>query len=255
MPFLKTGLAIPIYAINAELEIIKANETAKLVLASAQTILDVIEEESRPKAVINLLRFEPIKALEINVLSSSGSIVLADLYVAWSEGEIGEVLIIEKDKAVEKVSEQLISLRTRLNDTNFELLEAKENAEELLHENIKLSSPFIEVTDTIALIPIYGGLDQTKTELIAAKLSQRAFLSEVETLILDFTAVGHIEQSGLEGLESLLKVLQLLGFNVVIAGLHPQHVKEWNDMEFTLEIRFMKSLKAAMEKLLAVQHP
>ncbi|QTD42945.1 STAS domain-containing protein [Sporosarcina sp. Te-1] len=253
MPFLKTGLAIPIFAINTDLEILKSNDTAKSVLAGAQTILDVIEEESRPKAVMNLLRFETIKALEINALSSSGNILLADLYVAWSEENIGEVLIVEKDKAVQKVSEQLNSLRSRLNDTNFELLEAKETAEELLHENIKLSSPFIEVTDTIALIPIYGGLDKTKTELIASTLSRRAYLSEVETLILDFTAVGHIEQSGLQGLESLLKVLQLLGFSVVIAGLHPQHVQEWNDMNFTLDIRFMKSLKSAMENLLAVQ--
>ncbi|MBB4825427.1 rsbT co-antagonist protein RsbR [Sporosarcina luteola] len=254
MPFLKTGLAIPIFAINAELEILKVNDMAKSMLANGLTILDVIEEESRPKAVLNLLRFEPIQALEINALSSTGSILLADLYVAWSEEGIGEVLIVEKDKTMQKVSEQLNKLRNRLNDTNFELLEAKETAEELLHQNIKLSSPFIEVTETIALIPIYGGLNQTKTELIASTLSRRAYLSEVETLILDFTAVGHIEESGLQGLESLLRVLQLLGFSMVIAGLHPQHVKEWNDMNFTLDIRFMKSLKSAMENLLAVQN-
>ncbi|MDW0113044.1 STAS domain-containing protein [Sporosarcina saromensis] len=250
MSFPNSAFPLPMYAINQHLEIVQMNQAALNTLTIGTSLLDIIESESRSKLAEHLEQFQTIKALEINLLTKTSDIQLADLYVSWTDETIGEVIIVPKDEAVRKVSEQLGRLRHRLTETNFELLQAKESAEELLQENIRLSSPFIELTQTVGLIPIFGPLDEQKSENIAATVSNRAYKSDADTVIIDFTAVGEIEQGGLNGFQKLVHIMQLLGFTMLVVGLHPEHVKKWSALEFTADVRFLKSLRLALDSVL-----
>ncbi|WP_040285958.1 STAS domain-containing protein [Sporosarcina koreensis] len=242
-------MPLPMYTIDTDLQIVRVNQAAATMLAAGSSILDVIESESRRKVERRIRESDTVEALEVNVLSPSGSVLLADLYASWTEEPACEVVIVKKDQAILKVSEQLTRLRTRLTETDFQLLEAKESAETLLQENIKLSSPFIELTDTVAVVPIFGDLDEEKSSAIARGLTERSAKSGVQTIILDFTAVGRIEQDGLYGFEKLIGVLELLGFSLIVTGLNPLHVKVWNQLDFTAEVRFVKTLKRAIAEL------
>jgi len=242
-------MPLPMYTMDSEFRIVDLNEAAVLEMASGSSIFDVIDTGSRRKVEQHLRNSDSAESVEISVLSRSGAVLLADLYASWTDEQQCEVILVKQDQAILKVSEQLGRLRTRLTETNFELLEAKEEAEALLHQNTKLSSPFIELTATVALVPIFGALDKNKSECIAMTLTQRAYSSAVEMVIIDFTAVGPIEQGGLNGFSKLVSMLELLGFTITVVGLHPNHVREWNHLEFSEDIRFMKTLRHAIEHL------
>lgn len=249
MSYTNPHMPLPMYTLDANLKITDLNEAAVLEMASGSSLLDVIDTGSHRKVEQHLSHSETAEAVEVSILSRSGGVLLADLYASWTDERQCEVIIVKQDQAILKVSEQLGRLRSRLTETNFELLEAKEQAEDLLHQNVKLSSPFIELTETVALVPIFGALDAGKSENIALTLTQRAYSSTVETVIIDFTAVSHIEQGGLNGFSKLVSMLELLGFAITVAGLHPNHVKEWNNLEFSEDIQFMKTLRHAIERL------
>lgn len=249
MSFPNSSFPLPMYAINKNLEIISVNQSAINTMTSGESFLELFETESRSKVETHLRLFTAVESLEVNAISSSGTLLLVDLYISWTAEDIGEVILVRKDDAIAKVSAQLDKLRARLADTNFELLTAKETAENLLKENIKLSSPFVEISDTAALVPIFGELDSDKSDRIALTLTQRAYNSTVEYVIIDFTAVGEIDQQGLSGFEKLVTMLQLLGFTVLVSGLHPKHAKEWSTLESTSKIKFVNSLRLAVESI------
>ncbi|GKV69781.1 hypothetical protein NCCP2716_22790 [Sporosarcina sp. NCCP-2716] len=248
MSYSNPHMPLPMYTVNGDFQITDLNEAAVLQLASGSNLFDVIDTGSRRKVEKHLNNSETAESVEITVLSRSGDLLLADLYASWTDEQECEIVIVKQDQTILKVSEQLGRLRSRLTETNFELLEAKEEAEALLHQNTKLSSPFIELSDTVAIIPIFGALDAGKSENIALTITQRAYSSAVETIIIDFTAVGRIEQGGLDGFAKLVNMLDLLGFMIIVSGLHPNHVKEWNELEFSEDIRFMKTLRDAIER-------
>lgn len=50
------------------------------------------------------------------------------------------------------------TLRSRLNATDFELLEEKEKLEEDISHGNRLSAPFIRLTSDTALVPLKGAL-------------------------------------------------------------------------------------------------
>ncbi|MBD7984917.1 STAS domain-containing protein [Sporosarcina sp. Sa2YVA2] len=246
MSFPNASLPLPVYAINKDLEILQLNQAAINSFTTGTSLFDIIDSESHPKLRNNVQPFKTIEALEINALSPTSEILLVDLYISWTEEKTAEVVFVKKDQSYINVSSQLNRLSNRLAETNFELLEAKETAETLLQENIILSSPFIEITENLALIPIFGELNVEKSATIATTITKRAYNSNVETIIIDFTAVRHIEQCGLTGLEKLVSMLQLLGFTIIVSGLHPTHVKEWIKLDFSKDIKFVKSLKSAV---------
>lgn len=249
MSFPKPLIPLPMYTIDTNLQIVRVNQAAATMLAAGSSILDVIESESRRKVEHRLRQSETVEALEVNVLTHAGAVLLADLHAAWTDDLLCDIVIVKKDGAIGKVSEQLGRLRTRLSETNFELLEAKETAEELLQENAKLSSPFIELTESLAVVPIFGDLDEEKSGIIAAGLTRRAGKSDVTTIVLDFTAVGRIGQGGLNGFGRLVSILELLGFSLLVTGLNPMHVKAWNELSFAADIRFVKTLKNVIAEL------
>src|SRR5690606_22319535 len=98
--------------------------------------------------------------------------------------------------------------------------------EHLVMENLRLSAPFIELTKEVGFIPIFGILNKEQIAVIIEDLLPRIHESDIQTLIMDFNAVGNLNEEGMKGLSQLLKMIQLLGARIIISSLQPKHVRQ-----------------------------
>ncbi|MFB4163206.1 STAS domain-containing protein [Alteribacillus sp. JSM 102045] len=212
------------------------------------SLLEIIEEQSRAKVEQMIHPDVEETSLEINIVTKTGDVLLADLYAGWNSELHGEVLVIKKDQAIMTVTSRLNSLRTRLQETNMEFFKEKERVEEVLAENNRLSAPFIEMTEEVALVPLFGDIDENKMTVMKDHILKSAHLDEMYIILIDFTAMGHIDRKGLTGFKNLFKSLQYMGKEVVVTGIHPKQAQRLHALDIQVEIKFIQSLQAAVKK-------
>ncbi|MFC5711214.1 STAS domain-containing protein [Thalassorhabdus alkalitolerans] len=241
-------LPIPIFLIDKNLQILGCSPEAEEQFNVNFSLLDVIEGESRDKVKQQVHPDQGKRKLEINVINQKEQVLLADLYAGWESELHGKVFIQIKEESISRVTDMLAELRTRLQDTNFELLKEKEKLEQALIENDRLSAPFIEVTEDLALIPLYGEVHEDKMNIIREKILTASFERPVTNLLFDFTAIGEIKGEGLLVLKNMFQSLTYMGKKVVITGVTPKQAKRLHELDVHLNITFIQSLEAAVKK-------
>ncbi|WP_169910942.1 STAS domain-containing protein [Evansella clarkii] len=241
-------LPVSAVVIDRNFKILHATSEAAALLGKVDTFLSAVEEGSHAK-VKKWVKPEQEKiTLEANLVTEQGEVIAAELAVGWGNELYGEIVIFEKQSSINEVTGQLANLRERLSETNFELLSEKEKLEEALQENNRLSAPYIQITDDVALIPLYGDLNESKMNVIQANVLASSNEQSSETLLFDFTAVGSIEASGVKMLKKMFASLCYMGNEVLITGVKPDQAKRLHELDIKLHIEFIHSLKSAVRK-------
>ncbi|UOQ46010.1 STAS domain-containing protein [Halobacillus salinarum] len=241
---------LPYFIINKNFTIHSYSREAARLFQLQEDFLQIVDEESRDKVKAWVIpeKIQTERNLEV-LLKPLNQLdpFVADLYVNWTNDLYAQVVVVPKDEQVSKVAKSLAKLRTRLNDTNFELLEEKEKLEKAVQQNNKLSAPFIELTSTTAVVPLFGDLTWEKLDAVQENLLVAAQRKEKDRLLFDFTAVGNIKKDGIHVLISLMTALFYMGTEVTVTGITPVQVKELYETNLPSRLQFIHSLESAIQ--------
>lgn len=237
---------LPAFQLNSKLEIIESSEAAHSLFGKADYFLELLDEGSVEKARNFLQSDEFSGAVELVFKSSGDTTVLCDLYCKKNDEKGLNAIAVPTNGRVSKISAQLTSLRSRLNDTNYDLLLEKERTEKLLQRVSELSAPTIELGEGLLLIPLFGDLDSSKIEAVRDHILHDVYEKHAETVILDLTAMGKISPEGMGYLNSLLQTFKVMGIGNIITGVNPEHAKELYALRETNDMRFEPSLSKVL---------
>ncbi|SFJ42071.1 rsbT co-antagonist protein RsbR [Halobacillus dabanensis] len=241
---------LPYFTINKNFIIQAYSEEAEKTFGSTENLLDIVDEESLPKIRKWVVPDVRKLTLEIHLkpFESEGNPLTCDLHVNWQNDLYAEVLIIMKDAQLLKVTKTMDQLRSRLDDTNFALLEEKEKLEEAIQHGNRLSAPFINLTCDTALVPLFGQITVEKMYAVEEELLQSSQDDEIDRILFDFTAVGEMDPEGTRVLKDIMSSLFYMGVSVVVVGLQPKQVKNFHVLQFPSQISFLNSLQQAIQK-------
>ncbi|WP_203332350.1 STAS domain-containing protein [Planococcus beigongshangi] len=240
------GWPLPAFQLTNELDIVASSEAAQNMFGKASSILEILDEGSAAKAEMFLTDAGSNGPVELDFKGNDGVTKLCDLY--WKTAGETDLIVtaVPKDKGISKISAQLTSLRSRLSDTNYNLLLEKERTERLLQRVRELSAPTIELGYGHLLIPFFGDLDSGKIESIQNHILKDVYEKHAETVILDLTAMDQISLEGMNYLESLLETFKIMGTESIITGVKPEHAKQLNGLKSTINLNFESSLAAVL---------
>ncbi|WP_088009603.1 STAS domain-containing protein [Indiicoccus explosivorum] len=236
------GWPLPAVTIGQDFTILEQSPEAARLFGPASSLLDLLDEESRPKARDFLYSNKTGQRTELNIIGAKGERMTADVYAKWNGGE-AVVVFVPTDDSLRRISDQFTALRRRLNETNYDLLLEKMKVDELVERVQELSAPFIRLDRTRVLVPLFGDLTSDQMAAVQSRVLQDTYSASATEILLDFTAVDEIDRSGLQALDSLLQSLSLMGTDVTLTGLHPEHAQRLHELDARLGTRFASSLK------------
>lgn len=239
---------LPAFQLNSKLEVIESSEAADSLFGKADSFLELLDEGSVEKARNFLQSADFSGPSELVFKSPDDTTKLCDLHCKRNGEAVLNAIAVPKDDRVSKISAQLSSLRSRLNDTNYDLLLEKERTEKLLRRVSELSAPTIELGEGHLLIPLFGDLDSSKIEAVRDHILHDVYEKHAETVILDLTAMGKISPDGMGYLNSLLQTFTVMGIGNIITGVNPEHAKELHALRETNDMRFEPSLAKVLSE-------
>ncbi|WP_203339249.1 STAS domain-containing protein [Planococcus beijingensis] len=237
---------LPAFKLNNKLAIVESSEEAEKLVGSCSDFLDFVDEGSRQKALSFLLSSESAKPLELNFISKTGELFLGDVYSKWISDFSLNIVLVPKDNRLMEITNQLLSLRRRLQETDYDLLLEKERTEELLQQVRELSAPCIDLGKKHVLIPLFGDLDPHKIEVIRFHILNQVYENGAETVIMDLTAMEKLEQDGADYLKSLMQTFKVMGIEGIITGINPQHAQQLHHLQTGLDLHFVSSLQMVL---------
>lgn len=246
---------LPAYQLNNKLGIVESSETARSVFGNPSSFLELLDEGSVSKARNYLQQPQFTGSVELNFIDREGRTRLCDLHCKWDSEFVLNVVAVPKDDKVAKIAAQLSGMRSRLNDTNYDLLLEKERADQLLLRVSELSAPTIELGAGHLLIPLFGDLDSTKVQSIRDHILHDVYEKHAETIILDLTAMGEIRHEGMEFLSSLLQTFKIMGIENIVTGVKPEHAQLLHALKATDGMRFESSLASVLSERRLIIEP
>ncbi|RDU36011.1 hypothetical protein DRW41_15595 [Neobacillus piezotolerans] len=121
----------------------------------------------------------------------------------------------------------------------------------------KVSIPIIpSVIPGVVLIPIAGEVSVSRFDLIIPQLLEHAGADEIDTAIIDFTAIsveGLVDLTILgHYLINLTSSLRLVGCKVLVVGISPGFALELtkSQLQFIKELRTFSTFKSALQYLM-----
>ncbi|RDY70894.1 STAS domain-containing protein [Halobacillus trueperi] len=250
MKRVERSFPLPHLIMNKNFKIESLSDEAVTMFGEVNHLLEIMDEGSLSK--IKRWVTPEVHKLSIEIalkpLKEDKNPVTCDMHVKWKNDLYAEVLIIPKDEQLSKITKTMDQLRSRLNDTNFQLLEEKEKLEEAIQHGNRLSAPFIRLTEETALIPLFGHITADKMYTVEEPLLHATQNEDTDKVLFDFTAVGQIDEDGAQILKNLMTSLCYMGLQVIITGIRPEQVKRIQIIHFSSEIIFMNSLHQALKK-------
>ncbi|ANU17753.1 hypothetical protein BBI11_12250 [Planococcus maritimus] len=238
---------LPAFQLNNSFEVIDYSFEAEQLFGKSVEFLELLDEGSREKAQRMLNTQATRKPIELNFITAAG-FFLADVYHRWNSDFSLNLVLVPKDGQMAAITAQLVRLRSRLKETDYELLKEKERSDALLGKVRELSAPCIAIGNGYVLIPLFGNLNSQKVEAIRPHIVNRIYEFDAEIVIVDLTAMGTVTQEGASYLESLVKTLRVMGIDAVITGVKPEHAQKLHVLKSELNLRFAASLEAVLSE-------
>lgn len=237
---------LPTFKLTSKLKIVECSEEAKKLVGVCSSFLEILDEGSREKAGTFLLSDGPMVPLELNFISVTKELFLGDVYRKWDSDLCLNLILVPKGNRLLEITSQLLSLRTRLQETNYDLLLEKERTEELLQQVRQLSAPCIHLGKKHVLVPLFGDLDPRKIEVIRFHILNQIYETGAETVILDLTAMEQLEQEGADYLKSLMQTFNVMGIRGIVTGIKPQHAQQLHHLQTGHDLHFASSLQTVL---------
>lgn len=240
---------LPAFVVDTDLTIKEQSQVATEMFENSSTFLNLVDVESRKKA-LELIKTEDEVELVLNTLNSPYS--LFTVFTRWTDEGEGLVVCVQQNSKIAELSSSLQMQRSRLAETNFDLLDKKEELELAMGKIKKLSSPFLPISSTLCVIPLFGALDDELFFVNENQLLSNLQSGDYENVILDFNGIGEIEESGVSALLSFYRMIQVIGVTPILCGLKPQHVFRLMEHDFEIDQSFhiTGNLKEAISQYL-----
>jgi rsbT co-antagonist protein RsbR len=89
-------------------------------------------------------------------------------------------------------------------------------------ELLELSTPVIQLWDSILALPLIGTLDSARTQTVMESLLERIVASSAEVAIIDITGVPTVDTLVAQHLIKTVSAARLMGADCIISGIRPQ---------------------------------
>ena len=89
-------------------------------------------------------------------------------------------------------------------------------------ELLELSTPVIQLWDSILALPLIGTLDSARTQTVMESLLERIVTSGAEVAIIDITGVPTVDTLVAQHLIKTVSAARLMGADCIISGIRPQ---------------------------------
>lgn len=242
------SMPLPYFQIDQDFTILAASESAWSLFQPSDSLLHLIDEESQQKAKL-LLFSKNILSIELVMKTIDSPYALIKLTCNW-EKDNGHIICTKQDEEMERLIETVDKHRHRLAETNFELLEQKEQLEDYHARISELSLPLIPLSNEIALIPIYGDVTKEIIDHTQARLLKDVYDSEAEKVLFDFHGVSSLTQEGILALGNMIESLSLFGTTSYIIGLNPNQTMMLHKIIPNIPVTYLKNLKYAISRFL-----
>ena len=114
---------------------------------------------------------------------------------------------------------------------------------------LALSTPIIEVGEGVLVLPLIGGLDAERAEVILATLLEAVARSRAAHTILDLTGVDRVDAATADHLVIICRAVALLGAQAILSGIRPEVVKVLVSLRVDLSsIATDRSLREALRR-------
>ena len=253
MKQLNLTLPLPYLSVNRDGKIVSYSALADdwFDLSNGH-IKSLVDEESISK--LSRIGLEPglspIK-MELNMITKEKPLELFDVHIQWDHENRASMIFLPKDSSNEELIEKLMNIQKRLASTDFELLEKKDELEQVLRRMDELSGPFIPLSDTLCVIPLFGDITSDKINTISDSCLQSVFRGNYEVILFDLTAVGEVHAEGITKFIQLVKTLNFMTGNVIkLIGIKPDLAKELNHHNLDQWVQFNHSLKEELSTYL-----
>ncbi|WLR56914.1 STAS domain-containing protein [Mesobacillus subterraneus] len=237
----------PYFLVDREYNIHDFSQVSSEIFYISKNFLDLVDRESQGKTKNILGNKESRAEGELTMITKNSPYALFDISVNWN-GDSGHIICIEKDHRLMELESMVDKHRKRLSDTNLELLEKKELVEKTLFEIKSLSCPFIKLTNSTALVPLFGNLDVELIRQNEQRVLEKSQEGDYKEVLFDFNGVGNLTIEGVEAFVSLVNELQLMGLQPCIIGIKPNHAFYLNNSKAVPDVPFLNTLSKALNK-------
>ena len=89
-------------------------------------------------------------------------------------------------------------------------------------ELLELSTPVVELWDSILALPLIGTLDSERTQVVMESLLQKIVQTGATIAIIDITGVPTVDTLVAQHLLKTVAAARLMGADCIISGIRPQ---------------------------------
>jgi rsbT co-antagonist protein RsbR len=90
------------------------------------------------------------------------------------------------------------------------------------HELLELSTPVVQLWESILALPLIGTLDSARTQVMMENLLERIVASSALVAIIDITGVPTVDTLVAQHLLKTVAAARLMGADCIISGIRPQ---------------------------------
>ncbi|MFC2947474.1 STAS domain-containing protein [Virgibacillus sediminis] len=142
------------------------------------------------------------------------------------------------------IFDQVISSFTRAYIKSYD--ESIKHAED---EFLRLSAPVITIFDEVAVLPIIGGINEKRAELLMKTALDEAGKKNLSHLFIDLSGVKLVDTMVAYNIYKIIQSLELVGVETVIAGIRPEVSQTMVSLGVDFStIRTYSSLKQALDR-------
>ena len=173
------------------------------------------------------------------------------------QGEVIGVSCVVRDVSqVQRTEHEREQLRSQMILRNEELLQSsQENAQLVERLRIavsELTTPVLELWDSVLAMPIVGIVDTERGEQMSVRLLDAIEKHRARFVILDLTGVNHLDTSTANRFIQLARAVSLLGAEAIIAGIQSAVAQTLVSIGVDLgSLRSTRNLKQALEHCIA----
>ncbi len=239
-------LPLPYFLIDAEYNILANSAASEGIFSVGKNFLELVDWESHNK--MKSLFVDKVNKVEGELIMKTkySPYALFDININWHEHK-GHIICIEKDHRLSELETIVEKHRIRLAATDLELLEKKEQVEKSLLEIKSLSCPFIKLTKSSALVPLFGNLDDELIRQNEGRVLNDSLEGGYQEVLFDLNGVGELTLGGVEAFVSLVTELQLMGLKPSIIGVKPNHAFFLNHLTVVPDVPYLNSLSKAFK--------
>ncbi|CAM3945860.1 STAS domain-containing protein [Alkalicoccus chagannorensis] len=115
---------------------------------------------------------------------------------------------------------------------------------------LELSVPVVPVTQDVAILPIVGSVDSSRSHQLLEQALEQSRERELSTMILDLSGVHMIDTYVAQHLFQLNDALKIIGIQVMFSGLRPELAQTMVHLGISFDqITVVSSLPQALKKI------